>query len=93
MKREKVMEFVGMDLADGEKMKTVLEDGYKYLGVLEMDDVLNDEMNVQLKGEYTRRRKNVLKSKLRGKSTWDGYQHLGSVSHVQWGWNNQLDQR
>ena len=32
MKREKVMEFVGMDLADGEKMKTVLKDGYKYLG-------------------------------------------------------------
>ena len=50
------MEFVGIDLPDGEKMKTVLEDGYKYLEVPELDGVLNDEnndpmMKVKLKGE------------------------------------------
>ena len=52
---------------------------------------LNDEMEVKLKGEYIRRLKKVLKSKLSGKNS-DGYQHLGSVVHALWGWNNQLDQ-
>ena len=43
------MKFTGIDLPDGERMKTVSEYGYKYLGVLEFDDVLNDEMKVKLK--------------------------------------------
>ena len=33
---------------------TVALVGYNYLGVLEFDDVLNDEMKVKLKGEYSR---------------------------------------
>ena len=45
-----VVEFVGIDLPDGERMKTVLEEGYKYWGILELDSVLN-EMKVKLKGE------------------------------------------
>ena len=49
------MEFVGLDLPDGERMKIVLEEGYKYLGVLELDGVLNDDMKVKLKGEYIRK--------------------------------------
>lgn len=57
MKRGKVVEFVGKDLPDGERMKTVSEDGYKYLGVLELDGVLNDEMKVKLKGKNIRRLK------------------------------------
>ena len=52
MKQGKVVKFVEIDIPDGERMKTVAEDGYKYLGVHKLDGVLNDEVKVKLKGEY-----------------------------------------
>ena len=55
MKRGNVVEFVGKDLSDGERLKTVSEDGYKYLEVLDLDGVFNDEIKVKLKGKYIRR--------------------------------------
>ena len=40
------------------------EGGYKYLGILEADDVKHEEMKGQIKKEYIRRVRNILKSKL-----------------------------
>ena len=41
-------------------------DGYKYLGILEADGVKHEEMKDQIKKEYIRRVRNILKSKLNG---------------------------
>ena len=41
-------------------------DGYKYLGILEADGVKHEEMKDQIKEEYIRRVRNILKSKLNG---------------------------
>ena len=43
-----------------------MPDGYKYLGILEADGVKHEEMKDQIKEEYIRRVRNILKSKLNG---------------------------
>ena len=68
MKRSKVIKYDGVDLADGRRMKSVEEDGYKYLGILEDNEVLYAEMKIRLQNEYYRRLKRILKSKLNGKN-------------------------
>ena len=40
MKRGKVVKYDGVDLPDGRRMKSVEEDGHKYLGILEYNEVL-----------------------------------------------------
>ena len=42
--------------------------GYKYLGILEYNEVLYAEMKIRLQNEYYRRLKRILKSKLNGKN-------------------------
>ena len=44
-------------------MKTVKHDGYKYLGILEYDDLLHERTKNALRSEYFCRMKKVLKSK------------------------------
>ena len=68
MKRSKVIKYDGVDLPDGHRMKSVEEDGYKYLGILEYNEVLYAEMKIRLQNEYYRRLKRILKSKLNGKN-------------------------
>ena len=66
MKRGKVVESDGLCMPDGTMMGNIEEGGYKYLGILETDGIKRDEMKEQLKKEYIRRVRNVLKSKLNG---------------------------
>ena len=66
MKRGKVVESDGLRMPDGTMMRNIEEGGYKYLGILEVDGIKHDEMKEQLKKEYIRRVRNVLKSKLNG---------------------------
>ena len=54
----------GVELPDGEVMKEVEEEGYKYLGVLESDDILMDEMKEKVRREYFRRVKAAAGSQL-----------------------------
>ena len=49
-------------------MKVVENDGYKYLGILEIDGVMEDEMKMKFRKEYLRRLRLVLKSKLNGRN-------------------------
>ena len=55
LKRGKVVEYEGVLLPDGELMKVVENDGYKYLGILEIDGVMEDEMKMKFRKEYLRR--------------------------------------
>ena len=47
-------------------IREVKEDGYKYLGVLETDQIKHDEMKDKVKTEYLRQVRRVLQSKLNG---------------------------
>ena len=66
MKWEKVAKSEGISMPDGKMMKNIEEDEYKYLGILETDCVKHEEMKDQIKKEYIRKVRNILKSKLNG---------------------------
>ena len=57
-----------MNLPNGKFMKTIDEEGYKYLGILEYDKVKEKEMKTQFVKEYKRRIRLILISKLNGKN-------------------------
>ena len=52
-----------MSYNSGPQPVNIEEGGYKYFGILEADGIKHDEMKEQLKKEYIRRVRNVLKSK------------------------------
>ena len=56
----------GIELPDGEMIKELDEKGYKYLGILQNDTIMEKEMKGKIRGEYFRRLKLLLKSKLYG---------------------------
>ena len=67
IKRGKVIESNGIDLPNNETITSIHEEnGYKYLGVMEADQVLGGQMKERLRKEYKRRVKKILKSKLNG---------------------------
>ena len=49
-------------------MKEVDENGYTYLGILQLDEIKEHEMKNKVTAEYKRRLRLILKSKLNGKN-------------------------
>ena len=67
MKRGKVTKSDGIRLPDDGVIKYIhQESGYKYLGILQSDQVLCNEMKEKARAAYKRRVKKVVKSKLNG---------------------------
>ena len=64
MKKRKIVKSDGTELPNG-KVNNSLEEGesYKYLGVLETDEMMVNEMRDKAKKEYSRRVRKVLESK------------------------------
>ena len=54
-------------LPSGNQIESIDEEGYKYLGILETDNILHKEMKSKVSTEYYRRVKKVLKSRLHGR--------------------------
>ena len=66
-RERKDVKSVGIELLDGKVIKSQQEgESYKYLGVLEADRFLGDEMKLKVCKECFRRLKKVLNSKLNG---------------------------
>ena len=59
LKRENVKKIVRITSPDNRKLKSVEEDGYKNLGILEYDDLLQGQKKNVLKKEYFRRLRTV----------------------------------
>ena len=55
--RGKVVPLEGVEMLDGERIKEVEEDGYKYLGILECNKIRLSEMKENYQREYLRRTK------------------------------------
>lgn len=68
LKRGKLVRSDGINLPTEEVMKEVNENGYTYLGILELDEIKEHEMKHKVIAEYKRRLRLVLKSKLNGKN-------------------------
>ena len=68
MKREKLAQCDGIQLPDNKWMRSLSEsvESYKYLGILEADDIKHQKMKQLIQNEYYRRVRKILKSKLNG---------------------------
>ena len=70
MKAGKLVSVGGMKLSSGEAIPELESDeGYKYLGILEADDIMHTEMKDKIKKEYYRRARQLTSSKLNGGNT------------------------
>ena len=68
LKKGKLFKFDGIHLPNQEIMKELDENGYTYLGILELDEIKEHEMKIKVTAEYKRRLRLILKSKLNGKN-------------------------
>ena len=67
-KKGKLVKFDGIHLPNQKRMKEVDENGYTYLGILELDEIKEHEMKNKVTAGYKRRLRLILKSKLNGKN-------------------------
>ncbi len=68
LKRGKIVRCDGIELPNDELIKEVEQDGYTYLGIVELDKVKEKEMKEKTRSEYKRTLRLILKSKLNGKN-------------------------
>ena len=68
LKRGRIVRCDGIELPNDEIIKEVGQEGHTYLGIVELDTVKKDEMKGRTVGEYKRRLRLVLKSKLNGRN-------------------------
>ena len=66
LRHEKVVKVDGIVLPDGQRMKDIDDEGYKYLGVL--DKIKEGNIIEQFTREYKSRSKLVLRSNLHGRN-------------------------
>ena len=67
MKRGKFLMSEGIELPNGKKIRSLDDqEGYKYLGILQFDDIKHGQVKEKLKKEYVRRVRKILKSHLNG---------------------------
>ena len=55
-----------LTVSDDQHIREVEEEGYKYLGILQLDMTLNTKMKDRITSEYMRRVRNLCRSKLNG---------------------------
>ena len=68
MKRVKIVKSEGIKLQDGEVMMQVEQEGYTYLGIIELEKIKETEMKAKINKEYKKRQRLILKSKLNGRN-------------------------
>ena len=64
LERGRLVRNKGIESPDRESMKEVDQEGYKYLGVLQLDKTMNKGMKKKIGNEYIRRVKLICKSNL-----------------------------
>ena len=68
LKRGKVVSCEGVEMPDGERIKKIEKNGYRYLGILEYNKIKENKMKENFRREYLRRTKLIMKSKLSGRN-------------------------
>ena len=56
----------GIELPDDQHIGEIEKEGFKYLGILQLDQTLNTKMKGKITSEYIRRVKKLCRSKLSG---------------------------
>ena len=66
IRRGRQVDSSGIDLPDDQHIGEIGKEGYKYLGILQLDQNLNTKMKVKITSEYIRKVKKLCRSKLNG---------------------------
>ena len=82
IKRGKLSKAERLRLHSGKVIKEVTEEGYKYLGILELDKVKDQEMKQEFSAECMRRLKIIMKSKLHGRNKTKAIWRYGDMEQV-----------
>ena len=91
-KRGKLAKIDGITIPTGEKIEEIDKDiGYKYLRILEVDDIKSSEIKSNIKKEYLRRLKLILKLSLNRSNTISAISLASNFSHKVLCWNSQLE--
>ena len=102
LKRGKITKFDGISLCDGSLIKAFIEGaGYKYLGMLQADQIRYTEMKEKVKAKYLRRFCKIFKTKLnggnkiKGINTWAVSLLRYSAAFIDWNYTKltQLNRR
>ena len=73
----------GIQLPNGEEISAAGTGGYKYLGVLELDKIIFDEMKRKVKEVYQKRVKLLMKTHLNGKNLFQAL-NIGPISVIRY---------
>ena len=76
MRRGRQVGSSGIELLDDQHIGEIEEEGYKYLGILQLDQTLYTKMKGKITLKYIRRVKKLCKSKLNGGNVVDGINTL-----------------
>ena len=93
MKRGRLAKSTDIEHCGGEKIREVGDQGYKYLGILELDRIKEEEMKCTYRKEYFRRVRHVMQSKLSGRNKIKAINTLGSFSDTLWCRNYKMEER
>ena len=80
IEKGKIVKSVGIELPDGKVIKSLQEgESYKYLGILEAERFLGEEMKLKVSKEFFRRLKKSFEVKIEWWEFSSRSQYLGSV--------------
>ena len=87
LKKGELVHFDGIHLPNQEITKEVDENLYNYLGILELDEIKEDQMEIKVTAEYKRKLRLILKSNLNGNNKIQAINNWMVCTVKIWGWN------
>ena len=87
LKKGELVHFDGIHLPNQEITKEVDENLYNYLGILELDEIKEDQMEIKVTGEYKRKLRLILKSNLNGNNKIQAINNWMVCTVKIWSWN------
>ena len=80
LQRGRKTRWEGIQLPNGEEIGEAGARGYKYLGILELDKIMCDEMKRKVKEVYQKRVKLLTKTHLNGKNLFQAFLNTWAIS-------------
>ena len=87
LKKGELVHFDGIHLPNQEITKEVDENLYNYLGILELDEIKEDQIEIKVTAEYKRKLRLILKSNLNGNNKIQAINNWVVCTVKIWSWN------
>ena len=93
MKMRKEVECNGTESENGEEIGQIGEEGHKFLGLLDKGDICQEKIKENIRKEYFKRLRAILKPKLNAEQFIPSDKHMGRI--IEWTKENvkEMDQK